>query len=530
MSARPRASLTLRVSLLFAAASTAVLLALGQFIARSVDAHFVDIDREIAAGKLVLAGSVLAQLRERSELETLDARFAAILVGHHDIALRVAAADGRVLYANAAGAALTAQALTPAAPAPGAQPWPGAAPHRHPHPTGHHHAGAGESLPIAWSHDGRTWRGLVGALPSGLPGEPPMTVVVGVDTAHHDHYLDSLRRAVWSFVASAMLAMGLLGWVAARRGLAPLRRVGRAADTVTAARLDRRLPVDDLPAEVAELAAQLNAMLARLEAAFERLSALSADLAHELRTPVAGLITQTQVALARERDAAGYREALVANAEALDRLARMIGDLLLLARSDAGLDAPRREPLSLRDEALRVVAFHEALAADHGLTIRVDGDARVAADRGLIDRALANLLSNAIRHAIPGSVVEVAIGAPAPAEPATPAPAGGTPGAGAAAGGPDAAGGRVRVVVRNAGEAVPAEVLARMFDRFFRADAARARDPDGSGLGLGLAIVRSIARAHGGESGAAHRAGVTEVWIELPAGAAAVRERGEPAA
>lgn len=494
MSTRPgagiRASLTLRLSLLFAAASTIVLLALGQFIARSVDRHFVELDLELAEGKLQLTATALAAIGAPIDLAAIDARLSALLIGHDDIALRVDGPDGQPWFANLAGAALDASRATAAAREGVAQ----TAPHVHglPQPA----TRAADPGLLQWSHQGATFRGLARTLPTGLPGSPRATVAVGVDTGHHVHYLASLRQALWGFVAAAVLAMGLLGWAAARHGLAPLRRLGRAAERVTAGRLDRRLPVEELPTEMAALASQLNAMLARLEAAFERLSALSSDLAHELRTPVARLLTQVQVTLARPRDAADYRDALAASAEGLEQLSRTVADLLLLAKADNGLLPPPTGRVELASLAAQVIAYHEAPAAERQVSLRVEGESRVPGDAGLLARALSNLVSNAIRHAQAGSAVTVAIG-PSPVSDGS---------------------AMARVCVRNHGDALSAETLERMFDRFWRADASRARGADEAGLGLGLALVRAIARAGGGDAGASHRDGVTAVWIDLPVG------------
>jgi two-component system heavy metal sensor histidine kinase CusS len=324
----------------------------------------------------------------------------------------------------------------------------------------------------------------------------------------------SLRRTLWMFVAIAVLATGLLGWVAARSGLAPLRRLGREAEGVTASRLDRRLTSGDLPIEVAELAGTLNDMLARLEDSFRRLSELSSDLAHELRTPLSNLMTQTQVGLSRARSADDYREVLASNSEELERLARMVSDMLFLAKSEHGLAQPVRDPVDLQDMARKVLSFYEALATEQrlGLEAVVDGDAVVPGDRSHLVRALANLVSNAIRHAAAGSVVHVRIG-PAP-------PTAGTASGANPAGAARAGDGRwVRMAVCNEGEPVPPAVLARMFDRFYRGDSSRQHDTEGAGLGL--AIVRSIASAHGGAAGASSDAGRTCVFIDLPAGASA---------
>jgi two-component system heavy metal sensor histidine kinase CusS len=502
-------SLTLRLSLLFAAASTVVLLALGQFIVRSVDAHFVELDLDLAQSKLALVRSAVST---SVDARALAARLQALAADHDDLALRVRGPDGRDVYASPGAPDAPPSPIRVAG-------WPRPAPwhsgmhrdpaHANPLPSTIDTGGAGANppLPVTWTADGRSWRGVIARAVNDRSREQldaVLEVTVGIDTAHHDHYLAATRRAVWTFVAAAMLAMGLLGFIAARSGLAPLRRIARAAAGVSASRFDLDLDDRALPPEAAELAAQLEAMLGRLRLAFDRLSALSTDLAHELRTPVSALVTQTQVTLAREREATDYRDALVANAEALDRLSRMIADMLLLARAEHGGDALQTSRSDLRDIAQQVAAFHEAAAAERDLSIGMAvspalADTHATVDPGLAARAISNLLSNAIRHARPGSVIDVVVGP---------------------------VGHSMRVAVRNAGEPLPPAVLERMFDRFWRADEARTRDGQGgeSGLGLGLAIVRSIAQAHGGRAGAQSlpptTAGVgprLEVWFEVPA-------------
>ncbi|MCE2948658.1 MAG: heavy metal sensor histidine kinase [bacterium] len=487
-------SLTLRITLLFVAGSTAVLLALGQLIGASVERHFVELDHDLAEGKFTTSASLLASVRSPADLERLDALFGAMLVGHDDLAVRIEDGEARIWFSSPA--ARTAPAAAPARPDGSPRPAAPVHAHAHPHdPSVPGHADHGTALPVQWTHEGRTFRGLSRELPSGLPDRRPFRVTIGVDTAHHDHYMQSFRRTLWTFVAIAVLATGLLGWIAARSGLAPLRRLGREAEGVTASRLDRRLTSGDLPVEVADLARTLNDMLARLEDSFRRLSELSSDLAHELRTPLSNLMTQTQVGLSRARSADDYREVLANNSEELERLARMVSDMLFLAKSEHGLAQPVRDAVDLQDMARQVLSFYEALATEQHLGLAVEGAATVPGDRSLLVRALANLVSNAIRHAAAGSVVRVAI------EPSPPPSAGGMP--------------CIRLSVCNQGETVAPEVLARMFDRFYRGDSSRQHDTEGAGLGL--AIVRSIAVAHGGTATAASEAGRTCVGIDLPA-------------
>jgi two-component system heavy metal sensor histidine kinase CusS len=464
------------------AGSTAVLLALGQLIGASVERHFIDLDRDVVEGKFTTSASLLGSVRSAADLDRLEAGFASMLVGHDDLAIRVEDAEGRTRFSSDA-ARSAPRAAASEAPDP-----------VHASAAAHFHPPHGGALPVQWTHEGRTFRGLTRELTSGLQDHRMFRVTIGVDTAHHDHYMQSFRHTLWTFVAIAVLATGLLGWVAARSGLAPLRRLGREAEHVTASRLDRRLTSGDLPVEVAELAHTLNDMLARLEDSFRRLSELSSDLAHELRTPLSNLMTQTQVGLSRARSADDYREVLANNSEELERLARMVSDMLFLAKSEHGLAQPVRQAVDLQDMVRQVLSFYEALAAEQHLGLVVEGSATVAGDRSLLVRALANLVSNAIRHASAESRVSVVI------EPVPLSPSGGTP--------------YVRLSVCNQGETVAPEVLARMFDRFYRGDSSRRHDTEGAGLGL--AIVRSIALAHGGTADASSQAGRTCVWVDLP--------------
>ncbi len=515
---RSRLSLTLRLTLLFVLASSLVLLALGQLIGRSVEHHFIDLDRDTAEGKLATSAAILGALRSPTDLDRIGRDFESMLIGHDGLAIRVQDGSGRVWFSSPAAEAAPS-AARPAGPPAAAS---SGTPHDSVHDLKHdsaHAANHGASLPIAWVHDGRTFRGLERELASGLPEGRPFRVTIGVDTAHHDHYMVSFRRTLWSFMAIAMVIMGALGWIVARSGLSPLRRLGKEAESVTAARLDRRLTAGDLPVEVDELANTLNEMLARLEDSFRRLSELSSDLAHELRTPIANMMTQTQVGLSQARSAESYRDVLAGNAEELERLARMVSDMLFLAKSEHGLAQPDRHPVDLQPLARQVVSFYEALASERGLALNVQGDGRVEGDRDLLLRALTNLVSNAIRHAAPGSEVLIGIDdLPSDSAADLAVPDLVVPGLvvpGLVLRRPLVRSPLVRLRVRNTGDTIPPEVKARMFDRFFRGDSSRQHDTEGAGLGL--AIARSIARIHGGSIDAHSEDGVTEVCIDLPA-------------
>jgi two-component system heavy metal sensor histidine kinase CusS len=176
------------------------------------------------------------------------------------------------------------------------------------------------------------------------------------------------------------------------------------------------------------------------------------------------------VALGRARSPDEYREVLASNAEEYERLARMIGDMLFLAQADNGLIVPRREPVDLAKQVAELFDFFDALAEEKALRLSLTGSGQVSGDKLMLRRALANLLSNAIRHTPRGGCIEVRIAV---------------------------MDGTTTLAVENSGEPVPPEHLSRIFDRFYRADPSR--HGGGEGAGLGLAITRSIILAHGGQ-------------------------------
>ncbi|HPT51286.1 MAG TPA: heavy metal sensor histidine kinase [Accumulibacter sp.] len=443
---RQRLSLTARLTLLFAAASTTVLLTLGLLIAQAVEGHFIEQDMELLHGKIHLASHLLARQRLPADLPALRRHVDDSLVGHHGLAMAIVDQRGDILFA------------TPEEPFPAAML--------------RHFPAPGEAAPRlqTWDSDGRPWRGLATRLPAEESGAAPVLVAVAVDISHHRQFMQGFQQTLWTVVALAAALVGILGWLAVRRGLAPLRTMRQGAAGVTASRLDFRLRVDAVPAELAELAATLNDMLARLEESFQRLQDFSSDLAHELRTPISNLMTQTQVALTRARRPEAYREVLASNAEEYERLARMIGDMLFLAQADNGRLVPRRAAVDLAMQVGELFDFFDALAEEKMLRLTRCGAGEVRGDKSMLRRALANLLSNAIRHTPARGWIEVRIAT---------------------------VGEEVTVAIENSGPPIAAEHLPRLFDRFYRADPSR--HGGGEGAGLGLAISRSIIRAHGGE-------------------------------
>jgi two-component system heavy metal sensor histidine kinase CusS len=454
-------SITLRLTLLFAAVSTSVLLLLGLVVGTLVERHFEELDMELLDGKLELIGHALANIQSSDQFASLAPQLATALIGHHGLAVSILAPDGQPVFEVGDAEfplALLAEAM------------------------------ARPAVPMLWNNTiGQRFRGLAIAAPTGIGGAKSAVVAVATDIAHHEHFMHSFRSALWTVVGLAALLSGLLGWLAARRGLAPLQEMRQKAAAITANRLDQRLVVDAIPVELAEVAASLNEMLARLQTSFRRLSDFSSDLAHELRTPVSNLLTQTQVSLSRSRTVAEYQDVLASNAEEFERLSRMIADMLFLAKADNELIVPHRETVDLGQEVDGLLEFYEALAEEKGIGITRQGSAQVAGDRLMLRRAISNLLSNALRHTPHGGRIAVRI---------------------------ENAENQVRLLIENSGESIPAEHLPRLFDRFYRVDPSRHRQADGAGLGL--AITRSILRAHGGDALVRSNDGLTTFELSLP--------------
>lgn len=465
MRALKQLSLTRRLTLMFVVAASSVLLLLGFIIASSVERHFEDLDMEVLSGKMELTRQALLRVHSEPGLTEFTHQLAYSLVGHHGMEVMVIERDGSVIFATADAGFDPALVIRQASQTP--------------------------QRPALWQLDAQTYRGLAASLPTAISdasGQPlRVFVAVASDIGHHQAYMQEFLHTLWLFVAGAALLTGVLGWVAVRRGLAPLRAMRTQAQGVTAQQLSQRLPEETIPRELAELAQSLNDMLARLEDAFQRLTDFSSDIAHELRTPVSNLLTQTQVTLSRARSADDYRQILESNAEEFERMARMISDMLLLAKSDNGLVLLQRETLQLAAEVRALFDYFDIVAEEKSVSLSLQGDAELSADRLMLRRALANLLSNALRHADAASTVLVQLHSRAEG---------------------------VEISVANQGEAITPEHLARVFDRFFRVDPARQRNSEGTGLGL--AITQSIVQAHGGTIDASSAEGVTMFTLHLP--------------
>lgn len=440
-----RASLAVRLAAWLALLAAAVFGATGAFLYRSLEHQLLERDDMELVGKVQQLRHHMANLPSIPVLEAQTQRLLDIVVGHPGLDLEIRNERGALIAASRSAAA---QVSLPAQPVP---------PEREPRRSDvRESAGEGRAL------------GALAAL--GPAAKQRVLFIVSRSSSERLALLADYRRDLLRAVLGGALAMAILGYGLARRALRPVRLVAESAGRITAHRLGERLRVEDAPAEVAELVRAFNAMLERLDESFQRLAQFSSDMAHDLRTPIANLMSGAQIALSRPRPVREYEALLASSLEELERLQRMIDNMLFLARADNAQIAVRREALDLQMELQRIADYFEGMAEEAGIAVAASASGSLSADPTLFRRAVSNLVANAIRYTPRGATVELR-----------------------ATGLDD---GRVAVEVANPGPAIEPAHRARIFDRFYRADSARSESHSSSGLGL--AIVKSVMTLHGG--------------------------------
>jgi two-component system, OmpR family, heavy metal sensor histidine kinase CusS len=270
-------------------------------------------------------------------------------------------------------------------------------------------------------------------------------------------------------LSGGVMASALIAIIVTRRGLLPLRQMAQSLERIGPDQLKERIGSTGWPRELQPLAIAFDQMLKRLDDSFTRLSQFSADLAHELRTPIANMLGEAQVALTRDRAAAEYRETIESTVAECERLSRIVDNLLFVARVDAAREPIARKWFDARVAIEKIAAFYQTVADDHNVTISCSGDGQIYADPDLFERAVGNLLDNALRFTAEHGAIRVAV---------------------------SRHNRDFEVTVSDNGSGIATEHLPRVFDRFYRAESSRGSD----GAGLGLALVKSIVELHGGSA------------------------------
>ena len=437
-------SIAWRLALAFAVVCALVLSAIGVFLYRSLDSEIAYRDDQALLGRLE---QVRALLADSDSLGALQARprLYQNMLGNLDSLLLVRRADGsNVIAINPRQRELPSLSAI-----------------------------ARERTPQR--RDVLTWQAPDGAELALLSGDAqgpngePLTVIAGKVLTEREQMLASYRLRLYLAIGLGALLAFALGLVLLRRGLQPLRQLSAAVRGIDLRSLDQRLPASGTPAELLEPVQALNGMLARLDDSVQRLSQFSADLAHEIRTPLHTLLASNGQALNHPRSTAEYQELLASNMEEFERLKRMAENLMFLARAEQAERALDLQTLDLHSLGSELCDYFEALADDRQLRLENQLHGELLADQQLLQRALGNLLANAVRHADEGTPISLRRRDEA---------------------------GVCWLQVHNHGPVIAPEHLGKLFDRFYRVDPSRAQPGDSGGLGL--AIVQSIMQLHGG--------------------------------
>ena len=443
-------SLTARLSILFGVVMISTWLIACFLLIQALGAHFSKQEDGDIQGKLQLATNFLLMQPTRNEPDwlILNKQIDDALAGHHGIYILIRDPQENILVDSHPRGLQQPQTVLS--------------------------SGVGSEKKIReWKEQGKFFRSIATpvSLNSKTINAEPLHLMINVtmDITDHQHFINQMKRWLYWFTAGLVLVSIFLGRAATKLGLKPLRDMAVLASNVTAHKLDQRFAISQIPLELQAPLNAFNTMLDRLELSFQKLSEFSSDIAHELRTPLSNMMMQTQVALSKTRTADEYREVLFSNLEEFERLARMISDMLFLAKSEHGLLTLKKDMLDLGHDLDELLEFFEPLASENKMELIRQGNGQLTGDRAMLRRAFSNLISNAIRYTPAGSKIFVRIET-------------------------DENGVRIEVV--NPGKPIPAEQLSRLFDRFYRADAARKHNSEGAGLGL--AITRSIIEAHGG--------------------------------
>jgi two-component system heavy metal sensor histidine kinase CusS len=297
----------------------------------------------------------------------------------------------------------------------------------------------------------------------------PYTFQLAQDRSSDEQVERNFALLFIAVLFGGVAASALIAIVVTRRGLRPLRKMTESLSRIGPDQLKERIGSTGWPRELQPLAIAFDQMLKRLDDSFTRLSQFSADLAHELRTPIANMLGEAQVALTRDRTAVEYRETVESTVAECERLSRIVDSLLFVARVDAAREPIARKRFDARAAVEKIAEFYQTAADDHHVTITCSGTGQIYADPDLFERAVGNLLDNALRFTAEHGSIAVAV---------------------------SEHDSNFEVTVHDSGSGISPEHLPHVFDRFYRAESSRSSD----GAGLGLALVKSIVELHGGSA------------------------------
>ncbi len=455
---RRPASLATRVTLLTSTAIAVALLSFNWISVRSLNQHFVELDEQ------VISEVVQALIDELGSSTNDNEHLARLSITRDGVYYLIVDNENMIVKQSVDGPDLTGRVSMVSFQQSHSKPW----------------------STVTWSQNGVLYRGvtlLVNTDRHTLGN--PVRVVVAMDIDSHHHFLGGFVLIQWWTLCVALLISIVVAWLAVKWGLIPIRKANEEVQAITLTKLHVRLDPSAVPIELEETVASFNGALERIETGFAHLENYSADIAHELRTPVTNLTTQTEVIVSKERTIDEYKEVLYSNLDEFRRLNRMINDMLFLAQTANDPKNLARVQFDVAATIYGLFDYFEAWVEERGITLKLVGTSTLLwADREMIVRALSNLLSNAIRHTERGGLVAVEL---------------------------YQTGDTTVICIENSGAQIPSSDLPHIFDRFYR---SRTRSKlfqtseelsgvggskERGGAGLGLSIVKSIVDAHGGE-------------------------------
>lgn len=324
---------------------------------------------------------------------------------------------------------------------------------------------------------------LVATTTMQLSDGEPVIIELALDRSGDEKLLRAYFKSTFGVLPMVLLLIGIGAWWIVKRGLKPLQYFSRVSSLVSTHDLTHRIPTETLPLELKELAQGINVMLQRLDGGVQQLSQFSDDLAHELRSPISNLMGMAQVTLSKTRDAEDYKSTLEFCTEELERVSRIVSDMLFLAQVSHPYSSLYLEEIRLEDEARRVIDLFQIPAEEKQVEIHLGGEGVIEGDRLMVQRALSNLLSNAIRYTPPLRSIHLTIVGTSE---------------------------ETTLSVSNPGSGIPASHIPHLFERFYRVEASRSRAEGGTGLGL--SIVESIMKIHHGRVTVASTPGINTTF------------------
>jgi len=441
-------TLTSRVTALFALMTALVVTGLGFYLDRAAGVALSQRADQALIGRVEHFRNLMHDLYNVEQMEQRPALFESMMGNEQDV--RIFRRQGEAPFIQSNPDHLQPPEMTPL-------------------PVGRPVSSA--SLQTSFRPDGVKvrWVSALADVGKGGAGGDRVEIVAAYVMVQESRMMHSYRWRIAGAAGAAILLTSLLGFLLLRRGLQPLEAMSQRAAQITPDRLSTRLEQDGMPSELRRVALSFNAMLDRLEAGYDHLAQFSGDLAHEIRTPINVLMGQSQVALGQRRSLEEYEQLLESNVEELQRLSRIVENILFLAQADHATLAVECSALDLHEELGKVTDYFEGIADERGLRFELQAQGTCHANRDMWRRAVNNLVINAVRYGEADSVIRIQ------AE-------------------NDASGSRI--LVDNRCEGVTPHAMARMFDRFYRGDRSRSAFTESNGLGL--AIVKAIMALHRG--------------------------------